>query len=59
MLDEAKRTLPVGLVGIIGQYQIDWGLLAAGGVFMVLPVVLPFAFVRRYFVEGLTAGALK
>ncbi len=59
IIDEAKRTLPVGLAGIIGQYQIDWGLLAAGGVFMVLPVVILFAFVGLYFVEGLTAGALK
>lgn len=59
IIDEARRTLPVGLAGIIGQYQIDWGLLAAGGVFMALPVVIMFAFIGRYFVEGLTAGAIK
>jgi multiple sugar transport system permease protein len=59
IIDDAKRPLPVGLAAIIGQYQIDWGLLAAGAVFMALPVVVMFAFVGRYFVEGLTAGALK
>ena len=59
IIDDAKRPLPVGLAAIIGQYQIDWGLLAAGTVFMALPVIVLFAFVGRYFVEGLTAGALK
>ncbi len=59
IIDDAKRPLPVGLAAIIGQYQIDWGLLAAGAVFMALPVVILFAFVGRYFVEGLTTGALK
>ena len=59
IIEHAKRPLPVGLASIIGQYQIDWGLLAAGAVFMALPVVVLFAFVGRYFVEGLTAGALK
>ena len=59
IVEHARRPLPVGLASIIGQYQIDWGLLAAGAVFMVLPVVVLFAFVGRYFVEGLTTGALK
>lgn len=30
ILSDANRTLPVGLAGIIGQYQVDWGLLLAG-----------------------------
>ena len=59
IVEHARRPLPVGLASIIGQYQIDWGLLAAGAVFMVLPVVVLFAFVGRSFVEGLTTGALK
>jgi multiple sugar transport system permease protein len=59
IVEHARRPLPVGLASIIGQYQIDWGLLAAGAVFMVLPVVVLFAFIGRYFVEGLTTGALK
>jgi multiple sugar transport system permease protein len=40
IVEHARRPLPVGLASIIGQYQIDWGLLAAGAVFMVLPVVV-------------------
>ena len=56
---EASRTLPVGLAGIIGQYQIDWGLLLAGATLTTLPVIIFFSFVGRHFVEGLTTGAVK
>ncbi|SHE88450.1 multiple sugar transport system permease protein [Kaistia soli DSM 19436] len=59
IISDAKRTLPVGLSGIIGQYQIDWGLLLAGASLSVLPVVVFFAFVGRWFVAGLTEGAVK
>jgi ABC-type glycerol-3-phosphate transport system permease component len=51
--------LPVGLAGIIGQYQVDWGLLLAGSVVTTLPVLILFSLVGRNFVEGLTAGAVK
>ncbi|MBZ9936292.1 carbohydrate ABC transporter permease [Mesorhizobium sp. BR1-1-16] len=59
IISDAKRTLPVGLSGIIGQYQIDWGLLLAGASLSVLPVIVFFAFVGRWFVAGLTEGAVK
>lgn len=56
---DAHRTLPAGLAGIIGQYQVDWGLLLAGATLTTLPVILLFSFVGRHFVEGLTTGAVK
>lgn len=59
IISDANRTLPVGLAGIIGQYQIDWGLLMAGATLTTLPVLILFALVGRNFVEGLTAGAVK
>jgi len=59
ILSDAKRTLPVGFSGIIGQYQIDWGLLLAGASVAIIPVVTLFAFVGRGFVSGLTEGAVK
>ncbi|WP_375688271.1 carbohydrate ABC transporter permease [Pseudooceanicola sp. LIPI14-2-Ac024] len=59
ILSDAKRTVPVGFSGIIGQYQIDWGLLLAGASLSILPVVVLFAFVGRWFVAGLTEGAVK
>jgi multiple sugar transport system permease protein len=59
ILSDAKRTLPVGFSGIIGQYQVDWGLLLAGASLAILPVVLVFALIGRWFVAGLTEGAVK
>lgn len=59
ILSDANRTVPVGLAGIIGQYQVDWGLLLAGATVTMLPVLILFSLVGRNFVEGLTAGAVK
>lgn len=59
IVSDARRTIPVGFAGIIGQYQIDWGLLLAGATLATLPVMLLFGFVGRYFIQGLTAGAVK
>jgi multiple sugar transport system permease protein len=59
IVSDAKRTIPVGFAGIIGQYQIDWGLLMAGATLAILPVVVIFALIGRSFVSGLTDGAVK
>ncbi|MEL6464258.1 MAG: carbohydrate ABC transporter permease [Pseudomonadota bacterium] len=53
------RTLPVGLNDFIGQYGIRWGELMASSVMVSLPVIVVFFFLQRYFVAGLTAGAVK
>ena len=53
------KTLPVGLSGIVGQYQIDWGFLLSGAVLASLPVIILFIFIGKYFVSGLTEGAVK
>ena len=59
IVDEGKKTLPVGLGAFIQQYNIDWGILTAAAVATAVPVIVIFAFIGRYFVEGLTAGAEK
>lgn len=57
--NEASRTLPVALQSFIGQFEIQWGLLTAGGVITTIPVVILFMFIQRKLVEGMTAGAVK
>jgi multiple sugar transport system permease protein len=57
LISDDLTTLPIGLSNIMGQYTINWGLLMAGTVCTVLPAIIPFLFVGRYFVGGLTAGA--
>ncbi|MET8869542.1 carbohydrate ABC transporter permease [Nonomuraea sp. NPDC004580] len=56
---EDAKTIPVAMNSFITQYDIDWGSMAAATVVSVLPTLVLFAAVRRYIVEGLTAGAVK
>ncbi|HEX2528678.1 MAG TPA: carbohydrate ABC transporter permease [Geminicoccus sp.] len=56
---QGSRTWPVGLQLMIGEFQLPWGMLAAGGVISIVPVVLLFAFIQRALVSGLTTGAVK
>jgi multiple sugar transport system permease protein len=59
IVSDNLKTLPIGLSAIMGQYTVNWGLLMAGAVCTVIPAIIPFLFVGRWFVGGLTAGAVK
>lgn len=59
MQSTGTRTLPVGLNLFIGEYQIRWDLLTAGGVLAVVPVIIGFLLVQKRLVSGLAAGAVK
>ena len=59
MLDEAKYTLPVALANLSGQHNTDWGLLMAGSVIVILPVVVLFLALQRFYVRGITMSGLK
>jgi multiple sugar transport system permease protein len=59
IIDDALKTLPVGLGGIISGYFIDWGVVCAAAVATALPVILLFAFTGRFFVRGVTSGAAR
>jgi multiple sugar transport system permease protein len=59
MLREDMQTLPVMLANLNGQYNTDWGLLMAGAVVVVTPVIIVFLFAQRYYIEGIAAGAVK
>ena len=52
-------TVPVGLKSLIGKYDVKWGVLMAGGVCALLHTAIMFAFMQKFVVEGLTAGAVK
>ena len=54
-----SRTWPVGLQLMVGEFQLPWGTLAAGGIISIVPVMVLFALVQRALVQGLTAGAIK
>ena len=54
----ASRTLAVGLYAFKGENTVDWPGIAAGGTIAVIPIVLLFIFLQKYFVDGV-AGAVK
>jgi ABC-type glycerol-3-phosphate transport system permease component len=59
MTDPAKRTLPVAIANFRGAHMTDWGLIFASSLIAVVPTVALFIAFQRYFVQGLTAGAIK
>ncbi|GAB4174324.1 MAG: carbohydrate ABC transporter permease [Roseiflexaceae bacterium] len=57
---EEMRTLPIGVFRLFDQEGLsNWGVIMAGTMFVVLPVVLLFIWAQRYIVEGIAAGAVK
>jgi raffinose/stachyose/melibiose transport system permease protein len=52
------RTLSVGMQAFVGENAVDWSGMAAAGVISIVPVVVLFIFLQRFFVEGI-AGAVK
>lgn len=53
------RTLTVAIQTLVGEYEIAWGLLTAGGVMGALPVTLLFMLIQKRLVAGMTQGAVK
>lgn len=52
-------TVTVGIYRSIGQYQSDYGAVFALSLFAMIPVIVVFLVLQRYFVKGLTAGGVK
>jgi len=57
--DERRYTLPVALAGLVGEHAQDTELVMAGSVLTVLPVLLVFLFLQRYYIRGVIAGSVK
>ncbi len=54
-----SRTAPVALTSFANEFSVDWGATMAASVILTVPVVLLFLLLQRYFVGGLTSGAVK
>lgn len=59
IISDRYKTLPVGIAHFLQQYFIDWGLLMSSSVIIAIPPILLFALAGRWFITGLTAGAIK
>jgi ABC-type glycerol-3-phosphate transport system permease component len=54
-----KFPLSVAVASLTGTYAHDYGLMMAGTVVSILPVLLLFLLLQREFITGLTSGAVK
>ncbi|MBD2848574.1 carbohydrate ABC transporter permease [Paenibacillus sp. IB182496] len=57
--DESLYTLSVGLALLKGQYATNYAMQMAGATFMVVPILIIFAFFQKYIVEGMNVSGLK
>lgn len=53
------KTLPVGLLNFKTEMGVEWGQYAAGLTLVTLPLLIIFGYFQKYFVAGLTQGAVK
>jgi multiple sugar transport system permease protein len=57
-------TVQVGLISLIGVdqgfvWQMDYGVIMAGAVLASVPIIVLFIALQRFFIQGLTIGAVK
>ncbi len=56
---QEKKTIQLGLKMFISQYSSDYGLIMAGSVLSLIPVLVVFLCLQKYFVEGVASTGLK
>lgn len=59
LTSEHLRTLPIAIANFRGANATNWGLVFAASLTAVLPTILLFVFFQRYFIQGLTSGAVR
>jgi lactose/L-arabinose transport system permease protein len=57
--DPRMMTAPVALGTLIGVTRVSWGGIMTGAVVLTLPMLVVFVFLQRFFMAGITAGAVK
>ena len=50
------KTVPVGLVSVAANMASQWGMLMAACTLVILPLIVGFLFLNRYFIQGLSGG---
>ena len=59
LTDNRRYTLPVALANLLGEHVQDTELMMAGAVLTVLPMVVVFMSLQRYYIEGILTGSVK
>ncbi len=58
-MSEKSKTLPIGLSEFSTMFYVDWGSTMAAAVLISIPVIVFFLWLQRYFIQGLSQGAVK
>jgi multiple sugar transport system permease protein len=59
LTDDRLYTLPVALANLLGEHVQDVELMMAGAVLTVAPVVVLFAALQRYYLQGIVTSGLR
>ncbi len=59
MSNDANKTLTVGIMALNSQYQVHWNDMMAASTVSCLPLLILFLLFQRYFIAGMTGGAVK
>lgn len=59
LLSNTKYTVPPGLLTFVQGFNTQWNVVAAASILVSIPVLIGLAYIQRYFVQGLTGGAIK
>ncbi|MBW4079863.1 carbohydrate ABC transporter permease [Paenibacillus sp. S150] len=59
LTDTKLKTIQIGLRMFISQYSAEYGLIMAASVVSIIPVVVVFLALQKYFVQGVAASGIK
>lgn len=59
LTDNSMYTLPVALANLMGEHVKDPELMMAGSVITILPVLIVFLFLQKYYMKGIMMGSVK
>ena len=59
LTDSARYTLPVALANLLGEHVQDTELMMAGSVLTILPIMLLFVALQKYYIAGILLGGIK
>jgi ABC-type glycerol-3-phosphate transport system permease component len=59
ILDESKKTLPAGLIVLQGEYWTNYPVLAAALMISLIPLLVLYVMLQRYFQKGLIIGSFR
>ncbi|WP_343246977.1 carbohydrate ABC transporter permease [Diplocloster hominis] len=59
LASSTMKTIPIGMVSFSAQFGTNWGPMCAAICIIMVPLIVFFCFVQKYFVQGLTSGGVK